>query len=218
MDLAGRAAVHSALGDTNRLAIVDALLESDRTPTELARLLGVPPPLVTFHVDILRRAGLVRRSRSLGDRRRAYLRIDHDLLREVWTSRLGHVQDPVFVCTGNAARSQLAAALWRQRFDSKATSAGTEPADRVHPEAVAAAGRHGLELGGTTPVRFDHRIPLRRVITVCDRAHEILGPSTRHWSLADPATEGTAAAFDRTVAELVDRIALHAPPDTGGTT
>lgn len=210
--------MHAALGDTNRLAIVDALLGSDRSPSELARLLGLPPPLVSFHLDVLLRVGLVRRSRSLGDRRRSYVRVDHTLLRQVWTGGAEHVADPVFVCTGNAARSQLAAALWRQRFGTGATSAGTEPADRVHPETVSAADRHGLDLARATPVRFDHRIPLRRVITVCDRAHEVLGPSTRHWSLADPATEGTTAAFDRTVADLADRIALHTPPDTGGTT
>jgi protein-tyrosine-phosphatase len=48
----------------------------------------------------------------------------------------------LFVCTHNAARSQLAAALWRRRTDRDALGAGTDPADRVHPYAVAVAADH----------------------------------------------------------------------------
>ncbi|MEK8110491.1 hypothetical protein NKG94_51535 [Micromonospora sp. M12] len=39
----------------------------------------------------------------------------------------------MFVCTRNSARSQLAAALWSDRAHTPAASAGTKPADRVHP-------------------------------------------------------------------------------------
>ena len=45
----------------------------------------------------------------------------------------------LFVCTRNSARSQLAAALWRSLAGAPAESAGTHPADRVHPGAITAA-------------------------------------------------------------------------------
>ncbi|MEU0157140.1 low molecular weight phosphatase family protein [Micromonospora fulviviridis] len=52
----------------------------------------------------------------------------------------------VFVCTRNSARSQLAAALWSGRTHIAAASAGTKPATRVPPYAVAVAHRRGLAL------------------------------------------------------------------------
>ena len=55
----------------------------------------------------------------------------------------------LFVCTRNSARSQLAAAAWARRSGIPAASAGTEPADRVHPRAVRVARRHGLAIDPT---------------------------------------------------------------------
>jgi DNA-binding transcriptional ArsR family regulator len=49
-DLTRRAARHRALGDPHRLAIVDALRLSDRTPTELAEVTGLGSNLVAFHL------------------------------------------------------------------------------------------------------------------------------------------------------------------------
>jgi protein-tyrosine-phosphatase len=115
----------------------------------------------------------------------------------------------MFVCSANSARSQLAAALWRQRTGGPADSAGTHPAARVHPKAIAAARRADLDLSNASP----HDIaditsfpPL--VVTVCDRAHEELQPDDEwlHWSIPDPVPIGTNAAFDAALAELRDRI------------
>ena len=83
----------------------------------------------------------------------------------------------------------------------------------MHPGAVAAARRAGLDLGDATPTSLDdlrHRPPL--TITVCDRAHEELDPEPGwlHWSIPDPVQVGTAKAFDATVAELRQRIATVA--------
>src|SRR5262245_11125991 len=47
----------------------------------------------------------------------------------------------LFACIHNAGRSQMAAAFFNGLADpalARATSAGTEPAERVHPEVVAA--------------------------------------------------------------------------------
>jgi hypothetical protein len=48
------------------------------------------------------------------------------------------------------------------------------------------------------------------VVTVCDQAHEELAPgdSWLHWSVPDPVTVGGRAAFDATLAELSERIAV----------
>ena len=57
----------------------------------------------------------------------------------------------MFVCTRNSARSQLAAALWEEMTEAPAVSAGTHPTARVHPGAVAAAKRVGLDLATAVP-------------------------------------------------------------------
>lgn len=120
----------------------------------------------------------------------------------------------MFVCTHNSARSQLAAALWRQRSDVPAASAGTHPAGRVHPGAVAAARRRGIPMRGSRPAHLAgvaHDADL--VVAVCDSAHEELLRTTPrlHWSVTDPAEVGTDAAFDRAIDELTDRIDRIAP-------
>src|ERR687895_621008 len=74
-DVARRAAVHAALGDPGRLAIVDALVLGEASPSELQRLLDMSSNLLAHHVRVLERAGVVSRHRSEGDRRRSYLRL-----------------------------------------------------------------------------------------------------------------------------------------------
>jgi protein-tyrosine-phosphatase len=120
------------------------------------------------------------------------------------------------VCTHNSARSQLAAALWTQLTDQAADSAGTHPADRVHPGAITAGRRANLDLTRAQPKSLGdlRRVPAL-VVTVCDRAHEELDvdPLWLHWSVPDPLANPTKAAFDATVAELRSRItALVAEP------
>lgn len=115
----------------------------------------------------------------------------------------------MFICTRNSARSQLAAALWAELSGHAALSAGTHPATRVHPGAIAAAERAGLDLSARRPHELAEIGPLPAiVVTVCDQAHEELdgGPDWLHWSITDPVTAGTKAAFDRAVREIRDRV------------
>ena len=207
-DLTRRARLHSALADPHRLAIVDKLRRSDRSPGDLCALLGITTNLLAHHLDILERAGVVDRLVSSGDRRRRYIRLHPEPLAE-----LAHVAPPptgsaLFVCTHNSARSQLAAALWRRRTGAPATSAGTHPAREIHPGAVAAARRAGLDLSNLHPRLIAPGERADVVITVCDRAHEELGASDGwwHWSVPDPVEVGTDAAFDRALADLDSRI------------
>lgn len=207
--LAARAACHAALGDPTRLAVVDELTLSDRTPSELARLVGLPSNLLAHHLDVLEAAGLIDRCTSSGDGRRRYVRLRHQRLDALRSGPRLPAQPARFVCSANSARSQLAAALWRHLTDCPADSAGTHPAPQVHPRAVAAARRAGLELAGTPPRRLDQAgASPALVVTVCDRAHEELGvgSSWLHWSIPDPVAAGSDSAFDEAVARLRERI------------
>ena len=42
LPLEARAAIHAALGEPHRLAICDALALTDRSPSELGAVLGIP--------------------------------------------------------------------------------------------------------------------------------------------------------------------------------
>lgn len=212
-DRARRALVHRALGDEHRLAIVDALLLSDRSPTELRELTDLPSNLLAFHLDVLEEAGLVARSRSQGDGRRRYVTLRQDPGRLLAAPTRVLADRVAFVCTANAARSQLAARLWTSRTGRPAVSAGTAPADRVHPLAVQVARRHGLDLGRATPRHVDTLdADPDLVVSVCDRAHETgvtLPAPQLHWSVPDPA-DGDLDAFEQAFSELsrrVDRLA-----------
>jgi protein-tyrosine-phosphatase/DNA-binding HxlR family transcriptional regulator len=207
--IAQRAAVHAALGEPSRLAIADHLTTSDRSPQELQLILGISSNLLAHHLDVLEGVGLIERSRSSGDGRRRYVHLRDESLRQLHPSGRLHRQAVLFICTANSARSQLAAGLWRVITGARANSAGTHPAANVHPGAVDAARRAGLDLTAATPTALeDVRRRPALTITVCDRAHEELepGPSWLHWSIPDPVPVGTAAAFDETVAELSHRI------------
>ncbi len=207
--LVSRAGRHAALGDPVRLAIVDELAGSDRSPIELRRLVGLESNLMAHHLDVLEEVGLIQRSRSSGDGRRRYVHLLRDAFEDLSPGRRVRPVRALFVCTHNSARSQLAAALWRTLTGAPAESAGTHPADRVHPGAIAAAKRARLDMAAATP-RHLNTVGRRPslVVTVCDRAHEELDPdpSWLHWSIADPVPAGTAAAFDAALIEIGNRI------------
>ncbi len=211
-DTAERARLHAALSDPGRLAVVDALGPSDLSPSELSERLGIASNLLAHHLDILEHEGLVERLVSSGDRRRRYVRLCPDRLDGLLAHPVSSGERPrdvVFVCTHNSARSQLAAVMWRARTGRRASSAGTHPAERVHPGAIDAARRAGLDLGGAVPRLLDERTARgAHLVTVCDRAHEELpvGLAQWHWSVADPVEVGTDAAFDAALSELDDRI------------
>ena len=213
----GRAAIHAALGEPVRLAIVEDLSASDRAPSVLATRHGLAGNLLAHHLDVLERVGLIERHVSSGDRRRRYVRLRHEALRDVAVIGRARAGRALFICTHNSARSQLAAALWRERTGAPADSAGTHPAERVHPGAVRAAKRAGLDIAGARPRalrRADTRVEV--VVTVCDRAHEELdvSPDWLHWSIPDPVEAGRERAFDATLAELDERIAATTPTST----
>ena len=203
-----RARLHAALSEPLRLAIVDELACSDRSPKELIELFDVPTNLLSHHLDVLASVGVIERIVSSGDRRRRYIRLEGAPLAELGVATARRGGRVLFVCSHNSARSQLAAALWTSRTGEPATSAGTHPVDRVHPGAVAAARRAGLDLTDAAPTMLDRVDDKDLVVTVCDRAHEELDPEPTwlHWSTPDPVRVGSDAVFDATVRELDTRI------------
>lgn len=208
-----RAAVHAALADPARLAITDALTLGDASPSELQMLLDMPSNLMAHHLKVLETAGLLARTRSEADRRRTYLTLVPGALAGVDVGAATSAPRVVFVCTANSARSQLAAALWRRASRVPVTSAGTHPATRIDPGAVAVARRRGVPMRVSRPRPLEEIVTAEDlIVTVCDNAHEELGTGERsgrrglHWSVRDPVSAGTESAFDDTFTELTRRV------------
>jgi arsenate reductase (thioredoxin) len=96
----------------------------------------------------------------------------------------------LFVCVQNAGRSQIAEALFA-RAGGNARSAGTAPADRVHPEVVDVMREIGIDLESRTPHRLDDAdVEWADVVVTmgCGDACPVL-PGKRYvdWDLPDPA-------------------------------
>lgn len=201
-----RARIHAALADPGRLQIIDALRLGDASPSSLAALGGLSSNLVAHHLHTLESAGLVTRHRSEGDRRRTYVRLVPGVLAHIEPSGPPRPERVVFVCTANSARSQLANRLWHAASDIPSVSAGTDPADAIHPGAVAVAQRHKSALPQIQPRHIDEVLTDGDLeVTVCDRAHESHGGAI-HWSVPDPVAAGTTSAFERAWVDLSDRV------------
>jgi ArsR family transcriptional regulator, arsenate/arsenite/antimonite-responsive transcriptional repressor / arsenate reductase (thioredoxin) len=211
--VAGRAAVHAALADAARLQIIDTLGAGDTSPSELAAMLAMGSNLLAHHLHVLEQAGLITRRRSDGDRRRTYLQLIPGALDSLTHPAARTARRVLFVCTANSARSHLATALWRRASILPAASAGTHPATRIEPGAIAAARRHRLPMRRLRPRHIsDVRQDGDLVITVCDLAHEELGRQAAvHWSVPDPVPSGDPASFDAALAELSHRVERLAP-------
>ena len=216
--LAQRAEIHGALGDPHRLQIVDELVVSDRSPSELAHSLAIASNLLAHHLDVLAHAGVIERLASAGDGRRRYVRLVPDAVAEIAGPVANLVARHVlFVCTANSARSQMAAAVWNARHQVPASSAGTRPVERVRPEAIEAAARAGLDLRAarTRSVEEATERP-DLVVTVCDVAHEELRTLPEdavrlHWSIPDPAARRSPSAYDDALDRITSRVQTLAP-------
>lgn len=213
MSLQGRVGRYGALADPMRLRIVDLLTVGDVSPLELQRQLGISSSLLAHHLGLLEREGMVTRERSEADRRRTYVRLNDGAFDDLIPAPRLAARRVVFVCTGNSARSQLAAALWQKASEVPVTSAGTHPAERIEPGAIATAARHRLALTATEPRALNEVLEADDfIITVCDTAHEEMDePGQLHWSIPDPVRDGSDAAFDAAFDDIAARIDKLAP-------
>jgi arsenate reductase len=99
----------------------------------------------------------------------------------------------LFVCVGNAGRSQMAEALFNQAAGGKARaiSAGTRPAEAIDPRAVQAMQEIGIDISGNKPKTLTMEMleQADRVITMGCGVEGVCPASfveTEDWQLEDP--------------------------------
>lgn len=102
----------------------------------------------------------------------------------------------LFLCTGNAARSQMAEGLMRAYHGDEwdVFSAGSRPAGWVHPLAIRALAEIGIDATGQTSKSAEQFInqPFDIVVTVCDSAAKDCpnwpgAKRIEHWPIVDPS-------------------------------
>lgn len=126
------------------------------------------------------------------------------------------------LCTGNSCRSQMAEGFLKHLAGDRFTaySAGTRPAEHVHPLAVQVMAEVGVDIAGQQPTHVQEylgRMAVRYLIIVCDGANEEcprIFPGVMHrlfWPFDDPAKltgseEEVLAGFRRVRDEIRERI------------
>ncbi len=137
------------------------------------------------------------------------------------------MQNVLFICTGNSARSILAEALMTELGRARGLrgySAGSQPKGQVHPLALQVLATHGIGTDGLRSKSWDEFAQpgapvMDFIFTVCDQAAGEAcpfwpgHPATAHWGMPDPAAvEGDEAhrlqAFNDTFIALQRRIGL----------
>jgi thioredoxin type arsenate reductase len=200
-----------------RWQLMIALTKSDRRLRELVALLNKPQNLVSYHLDRLRKSGLVHKQPSQADGREVYYSLDlertmhlyqaagkslHPAFNEqaipskqVVPAPAGERVRVLFLCTHNSARSQMAEGILRTRSGGKIEvfSAGTL-ATQVHPLAIKAMQEINIDISQQHSKNLDEFLGQHfdYVITVCDRARESCPifpghPDQIHWSFPDPS-------------------------------
>lgn len=110
----------------------------------------------------------------------------------------------LFLCTGNSARSQMAEGLTNHFLGEQweAHSAGTHPADRVHPLAVEVMAELGIDISNQRPKPVSEFNPAEfdLVITLCDQAAAAC-PACLGWRDSTHIGFPDPAAFNGTPAE-----------------
>jgi ArsR family transcriptional regulator, arsenate/arsenite/antimonite-responsive transcriptional repressor / arsenate reductase (thioredoxin) len=216
-----------------RWALMTELASSDRRVRELVAAVGEPQNLVSYHLRLLRTAGLVVARRSSFDGRDSYYHLDLARCATAFgdaATALHPALAPgergwprgrsvLFLCTGNSARSPMAEALLRRRSGGQVdvASAGSRPKPALHPNTARVLRKeYGIDLEPRQPQSLD-AVAGRRfdyVITLCDKIREVPrdhgSAVTMHWSLPDPAAADTDRAtypeFRRVARELDTRI------------
>ena len=124
----------------------------------------------------------------------------------------------LFVCLHNAGRSQMSQALFERAAQGRhtAASAGTTPAERVHPEVVEVMSELGIDLADRTPRALDRGLAERADVVVTmgcgDECPYVPGKRYLDWDLSDPkgqsleAVRATRDEIDRRVRALVEEL------------
>ncbi|MBX6378662.1 MAG: arsenate reductase (thioredoxin) [Clostridia bacterium] len=217
----GLAESFRALGDPTRLRILSLLRDGELCVCELTAALEAPQPAVSQHLRRLRQAGLVSERRAgqwvfyalaaasapavqaaleaLPEPSVEKARLA-DRAAEMACRRQGAVPETarrrlLFLCTGNACRSQMAEGFARVLGGHfwEVESAGTDPKG-LDPRAVRVMAEVGVDISAqqSKALRPDQLQRADLVITLCGDAEERCpvtppGVERRHWPLEDPA-------------------------------
>ncbi len=127
----------------------------------------------------------------------------------------------LFVCRQNAGRSQMSAALFERETAGRhrALSAGTTPADRVHPEVVEVMRELGIDLADRVPRRLTRELAEQADVVVTmgcgDECPYIPGKRYVDWELEDPAGRplGEVRATRDDIARRVRELAAELDAD-----
>jgi arsenate reductase len=124
----------------------------------------------------------------------------------------------LFVCLHNAGRSQMSQALFERAADGRhqALSAGTTPANHVHPEVVEVMRELGIELADREPKLLTRELAEQADVVVTmgcgDECPYIPGRRYVDWDLEDPKgrpldeVRATRDEIDRRVRQLVKEL------------
>lgn len=196
-------AAFAALAQASRLDVVRALARAPDglAAGEIAERLQVPPPTLSFHLQQLVRAGLVRVRRQ---GRRLIHTIDGATVRQLFwflgedccqgrdelcESPLSRIEqrrreaaapaakpNVLFVCSHNSARSQLAEAILRHEAgDRFAACSGGVDARPVHPLTLRVLAEAGIDAAGLRSQDlgdFLGKVPIHHAIVVCEEAQQ----------------------------------------------
>ncbi len=103
----------------------------------------------------------------------------------------------VFACVHNAGRSQMAAAWFNRIADplkARAISAGTQPANHVHPVVIEAMKEKGVDLSAAEPQKLTMELARGAAFLVTMGCGEncpyVPGVPVLDWPLPDPKGQG----------------------------
>lgn len=216
-----------------RWALLTELASGDHRVRELAAALGEPQNLVSYHLRLLRSAGLTDARRSACDGRDIYYSLNLTKCAKAFDEAAAALhpglgpalpakpapRSVLFLCTGNSARSPMAAALLEKRGQGRirTASAGSHPKSHLHADAIRVMrDEYDIDLRGVRPQPLA-AVARRRfdcVVTLCDKvreyAHDHDLATTMHWSLPDPSAGGYPE-FRRVASELSNRVDYLVP-------
>ena len=114
----------------------------------------------------------------------------------------------IFACVHNAGRSQMAAAFFNALAEpakTRAISAGTEPADAVHPAVLVVMREAGIDLSSARPQRLTDELARNASLLVTMGCGEqcplVPGLEREDWPMPDP--KGLPPALVEEIREMV---------------
>ena len=126
----------------------------------------------------------------------------------------------IFACVHNAGRSQMAAAFFNALVDRKsvrAVSAGTEPADQVHPEVLETMREIGIDLSNAHPQKLTAELARDANLLVTMGCGEqcplVPGLLREDWPLEDP--KGKPPERVREIRDEIKAKVVHLLRDRG---